>query len=107
MNCMTTGQLAQQAGVNVETVRFYERKGLLPKPPRRVSGYRENPADSVRLIRFIKRAKELGFTLREIRELLALRIYGARLVSRYGNGLSGRSSTFSRNWLTCAPSKRL
>ena len=74
MDSLTTGHLAQQTGVNVETLRFYERTGLLPKPPRRVSGYREYPADSVRLIRFIKRAKELGFTLREIRELLALRI---------------------------------
>ena len=74
MNSLATGQLAQQAGVNVETLRFYERKGLLPKPPRRVSGYREYPPESVRLIRFIKRAQELGFTLKEIRELLALRV---------------------------------
>jgi len=69
-----TGELAKRAGVNVETLRFYERKGLLPKPPRRLSGYREYPPESVRLIRFIKRAKDLGFSLVEIRELLALRV---------------------------------
>jgi DNA-binding transcriptional MerR regulator len=71
---LTTGELANWAGVNVETLRFYERKGLLPRPPRRASGYREYPLECVRLIRFIKRAQELGFSLREIRELLDLRV---------------------------------
>ena len=74
MQNLKTGELAKQAGVNVETLRFYERKGLLPKPPQRTSGYREYPSESVHLIRFIKRAQELGFSLREIRELLALRV---------------------------------
>jgi Hg(II)-responsive transcriptional regulator len=68
-----TGELAKRAGVNVETLRFYERKGLLPMPPRRPSGYREYPPGDVRRIRFIKRAQELGFSLGEIRDLLALR----------------------------------
>ena len=71
---MTVGQLAGEAGVNVETVRFYERRGLMPKPPRRPSGYREYPQDAVRRIRFIQRAKELGFSLREIGDLLRLRV---------------------------------
>jgi Hg(II)-responsive transcriptional regulator len=71
---MMTSELARRAGVNVETLRFYERKGLLPEPPRRASGYRQYPADDVRRIRFIKRAQELGFTLGEVRELLALRV---------------------------------
>ncbi len=74
MEHLKTGELAKRAGVNVETLRFYEREGLIPEPPRRVSGYREYPAESVRLIRFIKRAQELGFSLREVRELLALRV---------------------------------
>ncbi len=74
MRKLKSGELAKQAGVNVETLRFYEREGLLPKPPRRASGYREYPVESVRLIRFIRRAQELGFSLREIRELLALRV---------------------------------
>lgn len=72
--CLKTGDLAKQAGVNVETLRFYERKGLLPRPPRRLSGYREYPVESVRRIRFIKRAQELGFSLKEIQELLALKV---------------------------------
>lgn len=74
MEHLKTGELAKRAGVNVETLRFYEREGLVPEPPRRMSGYREYPAESVQLIRFIKRAQELGFSLREVRELLALRI---------------------------------
>ena len=74
MNSLKTGELAKQAGVNVETLRFYEREGLLPEPPRRASGYREYPPDTVQRIRFIQRAKELGFTLREIKGLLELRV---------------------------------
>ncbi|OJW25478.1 MAG: heavy metal-responsive transcriptional regulator [Planctomycetales bacterium 71-10] len=74
MQPLKTGELAKRAGVNVETLRFYERKGLLPRPPQRESGYREYPQESVRLIRFIKRAQELGFSLKEIRELLTLKV---------------------------------
>lgn len=74
MKGLKTGELAEQAGVNVETLRFYERQGLLPEPPRRPSGYREYPPDTVQRIRFIQRAKELGFTLREIKGLLELRV---------------------------------
>ena len=68
-----TGELARRAGVNVETLRFYEREGLLPEPPRRESGYRDYPPEAVDLVRFIKRAQELGFSLGEVRELLAAR----------------------------------
>lgn len=70
---LRTGEVAKQAGVNVETLRFYEREGILPEPPRRVSGYREYPTETVDLIRFIKRAQELGFSLREVKDLLSLR----------------------------------
>lgn len=71
---LTTGQLAKQGGVNLESIRFYEREGLLPKPPRTAGGYRVFGAGDVRRVQFIKRAQELGFSLREIKELLALRI---------------------------------
>ena len=57
----------------METLRFYERRGILKEPERRSSGYREYPAETVRIVRFIKRSQELGFTLNEIQELLALR----------------------------------
>ena len=70
----TIGNLAKDAGVNLETVRFYERQGLLNKPPRSASGYRLFPADAARRLRFIRRAQELGFSLAEIRELLSLRV---------------------------------
>ena len=73
MTTLTIGQVAGQAGVGVETVRFYERQGLLEVPPRRQSGYREYGEDAVARLRFIRRAKQLGFTLKEIKELLALR----------------------------------
>lgn len=74
MKSLRIGQLAEQAGVGVETVRFYERKGLLEEPERRPSGYREYPPAAVQRIRFIRRAKELGFSLKEISELLSLRV---------------------------------
>ena len=74
MSALTIGELAQRAGVAVQTVRFYERRGLIAEPPRKASGYRQYPLEAVRRLRFIRRAKELGFSLREIEELLALRM---------------------------------
>ncbi|MEE8367171.1 MAG: MerR family DNA-binding protein [Thermoanaerobaculia bacterium] len=74
METLKIGQLAQRGGVGVETVRFYERRGLLDEPPRRDSGYRQYPVDAVPRLRFIRRAKELGFSLSEIKELLDLRV---------------------------------
>jgi Hg(II)-responsive transcriptional regulator len=71
---LTRGELAKQSGVNIETIRYYERRGLLPEPPRSQSGYRLFSKDDVRRVRFIRRAQELGFSLREIQELLALRV---------------------------------
>ena len=71
---LTIGKLAAAAGVGVETIRFYERQGLLPQPPRRRSGYRQYPPEAVARVLFIRRAKNLGFTLREIVELLDLRV---------------------------------
>ena len=68
----TIGRVAAAAGVGVETVRFYEREGLIVPPPRSSSGYRDYPAETVPRIRFIQRAKELGFSLAEIGRLLAL-----------------------------------
>jgi len=75
MDSLTIGKVARLATVGVETVRFYERKGLIAEPPRRPSsGYRQYPIEAVAQIRFIRRAKKLGFSLREIKELLSLRI---------------------------------
>jgi len=71
---LTIGKVAKLAGVGVETVRFYERKGLIDKPPTKDSAYRQYPEDVVGRISFIKRAKELGFSLKEIDELLRLRV---------------------------------
>jgi MerR family copper efflux transcriptional regulator len=72
METFTIGEVARRAHVGIDTVRYYERNDLLPEAPRRRSGYREYDGDDVRRLRFIRRAKELGFSLAEIRELLAL-----------------------------------
>lgn len=76
MNMLSIGQVARCAGVGVETVRFYEREGLLEEPERRASGYRQYSQEAVTQIRFIKRAQQLGFSLKEIQELLTLRVDG-------------------------------
>lgn len=71
---LTIGEVAKAAEIGVETIRFYEREGLIAEPPRRASGYRQYPREAIGRLRFIRRAKELGFTLREIGELLSLRV---------------------------------
>ncbi|GAC1392049.1 MAG: Cu(I)-responsive transcriptional regulator [Ktedonobacteraceae bacterium] len=76
METLSIGQVARRAGVGVETVRFYEREGLLEEPPRRASGYRQYSEQVVKRIHFIKRAQQLGFSLKEITELLLLRVDG-------------------------------
>lgn len=73
MTGLKVGEVAKQAGVHLQTVRYYERRGLLLRPPRTESNYRAYPEDAVLRVRFIKRAQDLGFTLREIKELLSLR----------------------------------
>ena len=70
---LTRGELAKQCAVNFETIRYYEQRGLIPRAARSSGNYRQYPADAVRRVQFIKRAQELGFTLKEIRELLSLR----------------------------------
>ena len=67
------GAVAEQAGVNVQTLRYYERRGLLARPGRTASGYREYGPDTTQIVQFIKRAQQLGFTLSEVQELLTLR----------------------------------
>ncbi len=74
MSTLTIGQVAKEAGVGIETLRHYEREGLLKEPPRRASGYRQYPEDAVKRIHFIKQTQKLGFSLKEIAELLALRV---------------------------------
>ena len=71
---LSIGQLAAAADVNVQTVRYYERRGFFPAPRRTAAGYRQYSADAVARLRFIKHAQALGFSLREIGELLALRV---------------------------------
>ena len=74
METMTIGEVARATGLKIQTLRFYEDKGLLEVPARRSSGYREYSESAITRLKFIKRAKELGFSLKEIGELLALRV---------------------------------
>ncbi len=74
MKPLTRGEVAQKVGIGIETLRFYERKGLIPEPPRSDSGYRLYPQHIISRLLFIKRAQELGFSLKEISELLDLRV---------------------------------
>jgi MerR family mercuric resistance operon transcriptional regulator len=69
---LTIGKVARAAGVNVETVRYYQRSGLVPEPPRPAGSVRRYSEETVARLRFIKRAQELGFTLSEVGRLLAL-----------------------------------
>ncbi len=69
---MKIGEVAKAVGIGIDAIRFYERKGLIEKPGRRPSGYRVYGPDAVLNLRFIRRAKELGFSLKEISELLSL-----------------------------------
>ena len=77
MKLLTIGEVARQTGIGVETVRFYEKRGLIDEPPRTEAGYRQYPENTAPRIRFIRHAKELGFTLTEIKELLHLRLDAA------------------------------
>lgn len=72
MSALTIGGLADEAGVNVETIRYYQRRGLMPEPDKPAHGYRRYDATTVKRVRFIKRAQALGFTLEEIGGLLEL-----------------------------------
>lgn len=69
---LTIGKLSKQCNVTIETIRYYQRKGLLTEPEKPLSGYRQYPNEAVARIRFIKRAQQSGFTLKEIAELLLL-----------------------------------
>lgn len=75
MTALTIGRAARAACVNVETIRFYERRGLVPQPRKPRDGYRLYAPETVERIRFIRKAQEIGFSLREIEELLSLRTH--------------------------------
>ena len=93
---MLIGELAAKAGVSVQTLRYYERRGLVATPRKSSSGYRQFGAETVRRVRFIRRAQSLGFTLDEIRDLLGLWIESAKscgAAERRANVTLGRIET--------------
>ena len=93
---MRTSEVADRAGVNVQTLRYYERRGLLPEPPRRESRYRIYGQDAVRIVRFIKRAQELGFSLDEVECLLELSEGGPESCEAAQRLASGRIAELDR-----------
>jgi DNA-binding transcriptional MerR regulator len=95
MDGLTRSQLARRAQMNLETIRFYEDEGLMPPAPRTSSGYRKFSEDAVERLAFVKRAKDLGFSLKEVRELLVFQNEQPTPVPKFGTfcGLS---------WQPCA-----
>jgi Hg(II)-responsive transcriptional regulator len=81
---MTIGEFASKAGVNVQTVRYYERRGILREPERTASGYRQYDGEALARVRFIRRVPEPGFSLEEIEELLDLRVEASSSCSAIG-----------------------
>ena len=74
MRGLRSSEVAERSGIGLEALRFYERRGLVPEPPRAANGYREFPVETVARVRFIRRAQQIGFSLEEIAELLGLRV---------------------------------
>ncbi|MFQ5670007.1 MAG: heavy metal-responsive transcriptional regulator [Acidobacteriota bacterium] len=82
MSALNIGQVARRAGMGIDAIRYYERRGLIEEPARKASGYRQYTEEVIARLRFIKRAKELGFSLDEIKELLSLKLDPASSSSR-------------------------
>jgi len=97
---ISIGELARRAQVGVETVRYYERKGLLREPPRSESGYRQYASVSVRRLLFIRRAKAVGFSLREIQELLDRRAGGRNPCAEVRQHLQAKIADLDRRMLS-------
>lgn len=100
---MRTHEVAERAGVNTQTLRYYERRGLLAEPPRSPAGYRDYPPTAVEVLRFVKRSQELGFTLAEVEQLLELAAGGPRsceaartLAEAHIAGLDGKIADLHR-----------
>ncbi|MDX8409606.1 MAG: heavy metal-responsive transcriptional regulator [Mariprofundales bacterium] len=99
---MKIGELAKLAQVSVDTVRFYERRGLIPQPVRSYSGYRQYALGDAKRLQFIVHAKALGFTLEEIKQLLALRAGGSdcaavkRVAEEKANAITAHVEKLSR-----------
>lgn len=103
---MRIGELARAAGVGVETIRFYERRGLLPTAPQAGSGYRRYGEESLARVRFIRRAKRLGFELREIAELLALQPNAATSCGEVVRRAAGKVADLDRRIAELATIRR-
>jgi MerR family mercuric resistance operon transcriptional regulator len=93
---MTIGELARRAGVGIQTVRFYQRRGLIEEPPKRARGFREYPLETLHTLRFIRRAKGLGFSLKEVSRLLRLRRGGSAMRAELMKVLQAKQADLER-----------
>jgi len=96
METLTIGQLAMKADVNLETIRYYERRGLLPEPPRNKSGHRQYSSETVKRTDFIKRCQALGFSLNEIAEILELRVTPNSTCGNMKSRVEGKLSSLDK-----------
>ena len=96
MSSLTIGNLAKRAGVGIETVRFYERRGLVRRPVRPADGYRSYPEEAIGRIRFIRNAQGLGFTLQEVKDLLALRVTAGTTCAAVRSRASAKAADVER-----------
>ncbi len=103
---LTIGRIARDAGTGVETIRFYERQGLLAKPARTTSGYRSYAPEVIRRLRFIRHAKDLGFSLREIKELLSLRVAPGKSCADVKSRAAGKIAEIDRKIASLARMKQ-
>lgn len=100
------GQLARAAGINVQTVRYYERLGLLPRPQRTAAGYRVYPSETTFRLRFIKQAQALGFSLEEVKEILRLKYDGRSPCECVRGLLEGKLKRVEREMATLVSFRR-
>ncbi len=95
---MQIGEMTERVGVNIQTIRFYERRELLRKPDRLPSGYRDYPEDALRRVRFIKSSQEVGFTLKEIKELIGCGRSNVTAVPQCERSRRRRFEVSTRRW---------
>ena len=106
MSTLNIGQVARRAGIGIDAIRYYERRGLIQEPARKASGYRQYTEEVIARLRFVKRAKELGFSLDEIRELLSLKLNPALNASKVKQHVEAKIADIAEKVRTLQRMKR-
>ena len=106
MSTLNIGQVARRAGIGIDAIRYYERRGLIQEPARKASGYRQYTEEVIARLRFVKRAKGLGFSLDEIRELLSLKLNPALNASKVKQHVEAKIADIAEKVRTLQRMKR-